>query len=242
MNAIPLTADLCAYAIIAATREYGIDIRLASKGRTFPLSPLAAAAYGLIEGTGAAETRVRRILGVRADTLANLKSVGGAKFWTAAQAAEIVSRERFPSEARKALESPPKPVASPRVRAPHRLAPAPPQDIAARAWRRSDPPPPSVIRSTLPRIAQAVTPRREPTCTSKAEAAPVTVLRDRVIATLRDAPSMATSLAILCDAKELAVCETLKQLEIEGVVEPGPIPEQGRRYRSWSLVQRMAAE
>jgi hypothetical protein len=59
-------------------------------------------------------------------------------------------------------------------------------------------------------------------------------LRSAVLDQLADAPSTAPSLAILCDAKELAVSEVLRSLEREGVVIALAVPSQGARYRQWS--------
>jgi hypothetical protein len=66
-------------------------------------------------------------------------------------------------------------------------------------------------------------------------------LGDRILRQLRDAPCTSSSLAILCDAKEMEVIGCLRDLESRGIVVPGPIPVQGPRYRPWQLPEASAA-
>lgn len=58
---------------------------------------------------------------------------------------------------------------------------------------------------------------------------------------LASLPANPRSLAILCDAKELAVDECLSALARDGLVIPDPMPAEGRRSQTWRLKQERAA-
>lgn len=62
-------------------------------------------------------------------------------------------------------------------------------------------------------------------------------LRDRIAAALALNPGTSMGLAMLLDVKELAISQTLAAMEHEGIVEPEPMPEAGRRAQRWGLKQ-----
>ena len=222
--ACPLTADICAHAIIAASQVYGIDLRRAASARNgFPRLPLTAAGYGLTTGAMLDAGRVCDVLGLPKNAIAERRAKGDARFFLAAQAAEVAVRAKWPAEARRSLE---------------RLA----QFREAVQKRRPSTPPAKAEKSAPPTL-RPVTAKPARTVLRKVPASPTELepLRDRILTHLRDAPSTAPSLAILTDAKELAVCETLRVLEHEGLVVAGPVPEHGARHRQWLIAEDAAA-
>lgn len=64
---------------------------------------------------------------------------------------------------------------------------------------------------------------------------------DRVLLALRKAPASAPNLAIMLDLKELVVADALRQLEQQGLVEGGGVPDAGQRWREWRSIQSEAA-
>lgn len=94
-----------------------------------------------------------------------------------------------------------------------------------------------VIRASMRgRISSAVAPNM-----SRREIPQPVGIRGRVLSQLRFGAMNTISLATLIDAKELAVSECLRGLQIEGLVEAGPMPEEGRRHQTWRLTQEQAA-
>lgn len=221
MTATPLTADMIARAIIAAAAIYETDPERACLAKSGMMRrPLTAASYGIGRAAGVHERQVSRILGLGLTAVAQARNMGSGRFWKAALAAEEAARGHMPAAPDEPLRipvefdepMPPEPEPAPR-----------PTFIPPRAGAISAP-----IRPA-PFVAQK--PAQEPT----------TTLRGRILAALRDAPCTAPNLAILVDAKELPISDTLRSLEREGVVVAGPIPTQGQRHRAWALAAEVAA-
>ncbi|MBX3482515.1 hypothetical protein [Phenylobacterium sp.] len=88
------------------------------------------------------------------------------------------------------------------------------------------------------------TPRRAPAPAGIVVPEAVTAespLRERLLFALADGACSSMGLATLAGAKELDVCRALSALEHEGVVEAGPMPEEGRRHQRWRLRGRADA-
>lgn len=222
MSASALTADLVAHAVIAAARVYGSDPIQAVEAKSgLPRRPVTAAALGLCRGLDLPERRLIRLFGLSASAIFEAKRRDDATFRRAAVAAETAARA-----ARSVRVEPI--AADPIAVEPRRPSQARLATVRMMAERQL-----ATVR------APATAPR--PVAPSRPLPEAAGSLRFRILDVLKDAPTTSSTLAILTDAKELAVIETLRVMEHEGKVIAGAIPLQGARHRQWHLNEGQGA-
>lgn len=90
---IPLTADICARAIVAAARSYGADPLKACVAKRGPIKrAMTAAADGLMEATWQPASVISRTLGINSESVAAAVRKNGEAFRAASRAASRAAR------------------------------------------------------------------------------------------------------------------------------------------------------
>lgn len=231
MTPVPLTADLIAHAIVASARAFSTCPVAACEAKSGMMRrPLTAAAFGIVRASGAPERRVSRILGLGVSAVSQARAMGSGTFWKASLAAEEAIRGHLDVQ--------------PEASIPEVVVVKPPPVPEGTAAASPPPPKPTFTPPKAGAISAPIRPAPfvgTPPARKYAAGPEGGTLRGRILATLKDAGATAPNLAILVDAKEMPIAETLRQMEREGLVVAGPVPLQGQRHRSWSLAERVSA-
>lgn len=83
---------------------------------------------------------------------------------------------------------------------------------------------------------------RAPVRFHRAPLPPASTARERIVEALGVGAMSMTGLATFLDVKELVVGQVMRNLEVEGRVISAPMPDGGRRYQHWQLVEVPEAE
>jgi hypothetical protein len=223
-----LTADLIAHAVVASARVYGDDPvkALTSRGPNGRRCLTPAASGVLIALDLSPRTKphgapdpVSRALGLAPMSVYKARRARGAGLFEAAELAAASSVRKGLDDQRRTPPPPP--------------AHAAPVECVAPSAGSGKSPVPAVLRKAL---AATSTPVRTILPAPPPEP-PALSLPRRILEVLKDGPCNPPGLAVLFDAKDLAVSQTLAQLQREGKIVAGLCAEgQSRRDQMWRVV------
>lgn len=235
---VPLTADLCARAIIAAARAADIDpVKACTATKTSPHRlALSAAGGGINRALEIPLDRLGAVLGVARMTVYTSRSKRVARFVAAETAAmravEYASWRAAVSES-TAGEEPGEPVGPDEAGDELGEAALDAGALAVPLERH-----PEIATPVKRAPAGPLTSWHGAPALSPAEAVrPDTPLGDLVLAAITDDALTSMGIASKIDRKELDVVSTLKNLEHLGLVAPEPV-ENGPRKFAWRRIER----
>ncbi|MFN3582583.1 hypothetical protein [Phenylobacterium sp.] len=223
---MPLTADLCARAIIAAARAFGTDpVRaVTDHPRSRHRKALTAAGAALRRTLETPWADLERVLQVKQHTVGTVRAKPGFLAGELAAARAI----EFATWRPEAAESVAGGAGTDEVGAP--MASPEPQAAAAKPQTLPRQPGPITAEARLfaARAVPSLPPLERP-------------LADRILDVLAEGSATAIGLASILGAKELLVGQSLNVLMQAGAIVAGEIPAEGPRHRRWQLTAQEAA-
>jgi len=238
---VVVSADAVAWAVVASARAYGDDpvAVLTGEGarRYGARRCLAPAIVGLARATGAQEAGLARMLGMPTGTIQGAKANQKGRYREALAAViEAVGLVLEDEAAEGAGEPEPEP----------ELLPEPPPEPVSHASLTSERVAADGALALRFGIDVAAAGRPDPIVAAPFKPMPVIYRGDptpsaplgaRILDALGRAPGTPRGLATVLDAKEELVGREITRLAHEGAIEPGPMPESGRRDQRWKLVK-----